>query len=224
MGGLVGDGAGGGLGGEPAEGGKGGGAGDDFDAGRLRFVGGLVAVAGVSIEAHGFARDEQGRRGAGEAGEVVNVGEVRNEEGRETGPGELTPQASDAERMIHPPRYITGRVGAGTQRAGEEALVGGLDGFFLAGRDFGLRHGGGLVGLLVHPVVEARALEAPAIAELEGGDEGLGGVFIEGVGGDAEVVGGLADVHDLTEFWYEQVGLGGLAHGDSERWIGCGRV
>ena len=42
-----------------------------------------------------------------------------------------------------------------------------LDGLFHVGVDFD----GGGVGLAVHPLIETGALEAPAIAEFEGGDE-----------------------------------------------------
>ena len=66
--------------------------------------------------------------------------------------------------------------------------------------------------MAVHPLVEARALEAPAVAELEGRHEGFRGVFVKGVRGDAEVVGCLADVHYLADFGDEQVGFGGVAH------------
>ena len=84
-----------------------------------------------------------------------------------------------------------------------------LYGLFHVGVDFG----GGGVGLAVHPLVEAAALEAPAVPEFEGGDEALRGVFVEGVGRDSEVVGGLADVHDFADFGDKKVGAeSGIAH------------
>jgi len=77
----------------------------------------------------------------------------------------------------------------------------GLDGFLHVGIDFG----GGRVGLTIHPLVEAGALKAPAVAELKGWDEALRGVFVEGVWRDAEVVGGLADVHNFADFGDKKV-------------------
>src|SRR5271165_1067675 len=53
-------------------------------------------------------------------------------------------------------------------------------------------------GLLIHPVVQPRFLEAPAVAELKGGHKSLGGILVEGVRADSEVVGCLADIHHLT--------------------------
>jgi len=78
----------------------------------------------------------------------------------------------------------------------------GPDGLFHIRVDFG----GGGVGLAVHPFIEAAALEAPAISKFEGRNEALGGVFVEGVGRDAEIVRGLADVHDFPDFRDEEVG------------------
>jgi hypothetical protein len=56
-------------------------------------------------------------------------------------------------------------------------------------------------GLPIHPFIEPRLLEAPAVAQLECRDEGLRGVFVERVRADTEVIRGLPDVHhfpDLT--------------------------
>src|SRR5271157_59781 len=77
--------------------------------------------------------------------------------------------------------------------------------------EFGV--GGLEVGLAVHPLVQPRALEAPAVAQLESGHEALRGVLVERVGGDAEVLRGLANVHDLAHLRDQQVGTdGGAAH------------
>ena len=74
--------------------------------------------------------------------------------------------------------------------------------------------GGMEVGLAVHPLVEAGALEAPTVAQLEGGDKALGGVLLKRVGRDAQVVRGLANVHDLAHLGDQQVrAVSGAAHG-----------
>src|SRR5215469_1955546 len=54
--------------------------------------------------------------------------------------------------------------------------------------------------LLVHPVVEEAFAEAPAVAEFEGGDEAFGGVAVERVAADPQVLRRLADIHDLTQY------------------------
>ena len=68
----------------------------------------------------------------------------------------------------------------------------------------------GLLGLrithLYHPGVQQTLLKAPAVAELKGWDEALGGIFVKGVRRYTEIVGGLADVHDFTDFGDEEVG------------------
>lgn len=76
-----------------------------------------------------------------------------------------------------------------------------LDGLFHIGVDFG----GGRVGLAVHPFVQPAALETPAVSELESRDEALGRILIQGVGRDAKIVGGLADVHDFANFGDKKV-------------------
>src|ERR1700692_3550201 len=72
------------------------------------------------------------------------------------------------------------------------------DRFLLLGVD--LRTAALDVGLAVHPFVEARALEAPAIAQLEGGHKPLRRVFVECIGRDAQILGGLPNVHDFAHF------------------------
>jgi len=97
----------------------------------------------------------------------------------------------------------------GAIRIAVNLLHRGLDGLFHLWVDFG----GCGVGLAVHPLVEAGALEAPAIAEFEGGDEAFGGVLVKGVRRNTEVVGGLADIHDLANFRDKKIGAeGGVAH------------
>src|SRR6185312_6008886 len=70
--------------------------------------------------------------------------------------------------------------------------------FFLA------RHHGHVAGSLGaahlhHPGVQQAALELPAIAQPEGRHSAFGGVAIERVRADAEVLGRLPDVHYLTQ-------------------------
>jgi len=69
------------------------------------------------------------------------------------------------------------------------------------------------VALPVHPIVQPGALEAPAVAQFEGGYKSHGGVFVESIGGDAEIVRGLTNVHDLAYLRDQQVGADiGAAH------------
>ncbi len=79
-----------------------------------------------------------------------------------------------------------------------------LDGLLLFGAEFG-----GLdFRLAVHPLVKPGALETPAIAQLECRYEAFGGVLVEGVGRDAEVIRRLADIHHFANFRDEEVGTG----------------
>ena len=52
-------------------------------------------------------------------------------------------------------------------------------------------------GLLIHPVIQPRLLEPPAVPQLECRNEVLRGVFIERIRADAQVFGGLLYVHDF---------------------------
>lgn len=86
-----------------------------------------------------------------------------------------------------------------------------LDRLLLVRIDLGF--GGVEVGLPVHPLVEAGALEAPTIAQLECRNETLRGVLVQSVGRDAKVVRCLADIHYFADFGNQQVGAGcGAAH------------
>jgi hypothetical protein len=65
---------------------------------------------------------------------------------------------------------------------------------------FSFARQGTLRGLLIHPSIEARTLEAPAVAKLERGHKPVRSIFVKRVGTDAEIVGSQADVHDFTKF------------------------
>ncbi len=54
-------------------------------------------------------------------------------------------------------------------------------------------------GLLVHPLVQPRPLEPPAISQLEGRHHSFRRILVERVGTDAEIIRSLADVHDLAK-------------------------
>src|SRR5580692_6940748 len=81
------------------------------------------------------------------------------------------------------------------------------------------------IALPVHPLVEARALEAPPVAQLERGHKTFRRVFIKSVGRDAKVIGGLANIHDLAHFRNEQVRAGrGATHKLTPRCERCIRT
>src|ERR1700677_1024830 len=70
------------------------------------------------------------------------------------------------------------------------------------------------VRLPVHPLVQPRALEAPAIPQLECRHKSLRRILVERIRRDAQVVRGLADIHDLAHFGDKKIGTGrGHAHG-----------
>src|ERR1700733_2307746 len=69
------------------------------------------------------------------------------------------------------------------------------------------------IRLPIHPFVEARALEAPPVAQLEGWNETFRGEFVEGVGRNTKVVRVRANIHDLANFRNKQIGAGsGVTH------------
>src|ERR1035437_42999 len=73
--------------------------------------------------------------------------------------------------------------------------------------------GGLQVRLVVHPLVQSRPLEPPPVPQLEGRNKRLRSVLVQGVRGDAKVVGGLANVHALAHLGNQQVGTGrGTTH------------
>ena len=112
--------------------------------------------------------------------------------------------------MVHRDRYIRRQLFATSiqqldRPEAETRLYSGLDRLFHIRVDFSCSG----VRLTVHPLVEAAAFEAPAIAELESWNEAFGGVLVEGIGRDSAVIGGLADVHDFPDFGDKKIGAEG---------------
>src|SRR6202453_2913251 len=64
------------------------------------------------------------------------------------------------------------------------------------------------VRLPVHPLVQPRALEAPAIPQLECRHKSLRRILVERIRRYAQVVRGLANIHDLAHFGDKKVGTG----------------
>src|SRR5665213_3027521 len=80
-------------------------------------------------------------------------------------------------------------------------LAGPPDGLFLFGlHAFFSRHNKAKRALLLHPAIQQRTLETPAIAQLEGRNHILRRILIQAVRADSQILGCLANIHDLTHF------------------------
>ena len=84
-----------GLRGEPLHGVDCGRAGDDLHAWRRDFFGGLGGVAAIGEEAGSAAGDGKSGAGAGESGEIAEIGKMRDEKPVKSGAGDAAAQLTD---------------------------------------------------------------------------------------------------------------------------------
>src|SRR5215475_4364025 len=59
-----------------------------------------------------------------------------------------------------------------------------------------------ILALSFHPAVQQILLKSPAIAQLEGGNAPIAKIFVEGIRGDTQILGGLAQCHHFLESFH----------------------